>query len=864
MNAETVERLWRNAVMSGDMRTIVRIAGSGFDINSRLTNSSKTALVIACEKGNFEMARYLLENGSNPTRFLASTSLHSAISIKSESIILLLLDWALSKGDVTLSKLLSVQVVGQTPLAYSIISNDLKSIKIILSYFHSFLPEQRQTQLNECLMLALDAHEKIEIPILEALLNAGANINYVLPRSGRTPLLNLLLEGDVARIEQATLYLLNRPQIDPTISHSKNGVTPLMIASGLGMIDVVKKIMKITGKEHVNHTNSVKENALFIATREMRSEMIKLLLENGANPNIIQQFSHMNALMQSIHLNSFGNTLILLSSGKCDPIQQNESLFNSIHFAARVGNVSIMQLLLEHIKRNKIPISSILIENKFKNNALKIAITNGNLEMVKILIPPTYNALQSQNPKFNFKSWILELNLFAIKFNQAHLGDFFIDLASHIPNNDHNSFPWQKNQQQTPTQQQHQHQQTQQELLSKLISIVSLGDNVEEMKNFVKEHQLTPSTLANAREEGTGNSILLESVRFGSNEIVSYLLDLFSTSQELIEISLMANKSSQNPISLAIQSKNELISNLFLNSEHPFSKSLSKKRIESGFLMTIKAGMEKMAIEMLSKHPYLFKLVSEGESLLNISVSSNCVELTKELLVKGSDPLSTSSSTSGKSGFILAFNQSLSTLSLVSTFLRFSANSTFLRLKDHQIESLVEVLSILNVENAKPIISLLLEYGIDLKSTQLLRECLKQGNKSLFTLLINEFKFPANSKDNGVSLMHEATRLGMIDVMKLILENGVSINEVEPKNGQTALMIASIFGRVEVIGWLLENGASLDIQDKQGKTALLLRPTGNTALLLTRFATYIQGLNRSYFILLIFLFCFVLFFKRSK
>jgi len=363
-----------------------------------------------------------------------------------------------------------------------------------------------------------------------------------------------------------------------------------------------------------------------------------------------------------------------------------------------------------------------------------------------------------------------------------------------------------------------------------------------------------------SRQEGNGNSVLLESVRFQRIRILSYLvLELISpyASMDLVENLIMPNKLSQDPISMAIQSKNEEIVSLFLTRENSFSKSIPRKSFENAFFKLIRAGMEKMAIKLISKDPErLLNLISsEGESLLNVSVSNNCLELTKELLKRGANPLYSIEANSLqstqpdslqsklKSPFIMALNQSLQTVELISIFLEFSKPKLFLGIENQQQQQqLIESLSLLNVENGKAIISKLLEYGLNLHSTELLIESLKGGNKSLSILLINEFKFDPNTIDkNGISLFHHASRLGMVDIMDFLFEKGVDINSPEKEKNQTPLMYASYFQRIPVVGWLMEHGARIDLQDKDGKTALLLRPSGEIALLLTRFVTYSQS-----------------------
>lgn len=67
---------------------------------------------------------------------------------------------------------------------------------------------------------------------------------------------------------------------------------------------------------------------------------------------------------------------------------------------------------------------------------------------------------------------------------------------------------------------------------------------------------------------------------------------------------------------------------------------------------------------------------------------------------------------------------------------------------------------------------------------------------------------------------------GVNDVLKYLVENGADVNSCTAENS-TPLMIASLNGRYDAMKFLVENGASLDLQDKNGDTALHYAVRGN-------------------------------------
>jgi ankyrin repeat protein len=76
----------------------------------------------------------------------------------------------------------------------------------------------------------------------------------------------------------------------------------------------------------------------------------------------------------------------------------------------------------------------------------------------------------------------------------------------------------------------------------------------------------------------------------------------------------------------------------------------------------------------------------------------------------------------------------------------------------------------------------------------------------------------------GRTALIQAARRADVDTVRLLLEHQASIN-LQAKNGVTALIYASRGGRnnvvVEVVKLLLSNHANLELQDESGNTALM-------------------------------------------
>ena len=94
------------------------------------------------------------------------------------------------------------------------------------------------------------------------------------------------------------------------------------------------------------------------------------------------------------------------------------------------------------------------------------------------------------------------------------------------------------------------------------------------------------------------------------------------------------------------------------------------------------------------------------------------------------------------------------------------------------------------------------------------------GNTEELRTLIKRNKFLVKESDeHGRTLLYLACKSGFYDMVKMLLQNGADINNVQ-RDGSTSLHAAAFFGQPLVVGLLLEYGAKTDIKNKWGQTAL--------------------------------------------
>uniref|UniRef100_A0A9J7ZVF2 Transient receptor potential cation channel, subfamily A, member 1b n=1 Tax=Cyprinus carpio carpio TaxID=630221 RepID=A0A9J7ZVF2_CYPCA len=200
----------------------------------------------------------------------------------------------------------------------------------------------------------------------------------------------------------------------------ENGASPLHYASAGGNVDIIRLIVSVVGPEELNVQDEQGRTPLHWAVEQNQQQSCVLLLELGADPNILN-----NAMMGPLHLavtkrynhlvevlfqscdktdanleGDLGNTPVMMAccTNNCQAIQflfkhgakmciQNKLGHYAIHTVAFAGAKEAMEMVLEIGEELGISTSvHINYLDKTKSTPLHLSVRGGNIEVIKLCI----------------------------------------------------------------------------------------------------------------------------------------------------------------------------------------------------------------------------------------------------------------------------------------------------------------------------------------------------------------------------------------------------------------------------------------------------------------------------------------------
>ena len=365
---------------------------NGADPNVKDING-QTALTFAATWGFDHIAGLLLKNNASidvqdtlgSTPLMATARVDTGELDKESAAALERTVQVLLKNDASLDL---TDIEGNTALQIAELAGNLDFAKIVQKYAVD--------------VKFIDAVKYDNDQDFSLLLENGVNVN-VQDKYGRSPLIWAALKGNTGLVE---VLLANNASVD---IQDQEGNTALMLAGFEEFYNVTNKAAKEGFKRCKTDCKAEFRSLMFNIVLKMkksgvREDIVKLLLEHGANPNI-QESSGQTALTYAA---SFGfdriAELCLKHNASVDI--QDESGATPLMFAASIDKEGVDDVswealgkTIEILLRNG---ASIDIENKKGQTAVLVAEQVGNVRFIRILQYYTTNvkifeAIKSDN-----------------------------------------------------------------------------------------------------------------------------------------------------------------------------------------------------------------------------------------------------------------------------------------------------------------------------------------------------------------------------------------------------------------------------------------------------------------------------------
>lgn len=301
------------------------------DIHAK-TSQNETALHLAVSAGDKEAVECLLKLRVKPNiqrDYDGKTALHLACTKGSASLLKLLLKAPMIEVNATDNK-------NWTPLHHAVMENDYQLVKALL--LHNANPNAKSNKDETPLHLATKLKSN---KIIVELLEYGAIVN-VKTCFGSTPIFLAVVSSNEYALRKFLEY-----GGEPFLSPYLRGNHLLHSALLYGNIRIFSLILKEAKNLEVKNANGL--TPLQKAVQLENEEKVKLLLEHGANPNVIFKNGKKSLFFQSIEIGNIKITKLLLESkAKNDINIPNGNGVTPLKKAIQLNRLDYVDLLVSY------------------------------------------------------------------------------------------------------------------------------------------------------------------------------------------------------------------------------------------------------------------------------------------------------------------------------------------------------------------------------------------------------------------------------------------------------------------------------------------------------------------------------------
>ena len=836
----TFESALLESSQSGNNEAVQFLLDLGVNINYS-NSEGKTALMLACEAGHEEVVQTLVSAEADVN--LQDSAGETALMLADGNVGVvhrLLLD----RADPNLQR-----KDGNTALHIACYKGQSTLVELLLSFGAAFVLPNRK---GDTAFLASVRGNNTEI--LKLMLNSIPHSSFIVSlgvvyacRFGHLAAFNLFAkqlectpqvidlfiscaEGDLGSVIQHIMEF----NIDPNTTLI-SGITPLMIASSFGSVDVLDCLLEAEG--NVNTTDQDGYSPLTYAiTGNTSLHIVQRLLEAEANPNILaggvtilerakekgkqticdlllkysalhlyKRFTHLvDRIQEDIDtlINQRGIDIIFQITRKLDTnvhvtglaskVQTSIDLFNQLTPYYDFLNFEILVMIVREFLKgdidNELEVYHVMA-TKFEElvEIQKFKDVLSLLPQQEVMISTSCSfKLHRQWGNLTLKSF-RRLYSYLLSDNQLYLSHMTVDVLEEVL---YIKF-----------------------LIPKLTQVVDLASEKAKKKSSlylfgVIEIMLDDILVLTVDENKnfTFDSALLESSQSGNNEAVQFLLDLG------VNVNY-SNSEGKTALMLASEAGHEEVVQILLL---------------AGASINDQDNAGKTAL-MVSKTKEIFSLLLKCNADINI------------LTHKGSTPLIIAS----QLGHLLVVDTLLVEYSNDPNFRNEVGMTALLLATQGGHYQVVEVLLkngadpnihdndgwtalILSSHNGhQQIVELLLEKQADpnvqtsKNGTTALIQASQNGNYQVVKVLLKNEADPNIHNIDGWTALILSSQNGHQQIVKLLLEKKVDPNVQNSKNGKTALIQASQQGHYQVVEILLKKGADPNIHNDEKVTALL-------------------------------------------
>jgi ankyrin repeat protein len=279
------------ASMMGNLLIIKMLYERGCKLNV-YNNNHHTPLMMACGHKHLNCVKYLVQNGAdiNAEDNNNDNLLHGCIHNDVYDILLFLVT---NKNNKIIN---NRNCNNMTPLSYAIKQNKMKYAELLLKYG----ADTHTCNLDGYTPL-LYTTERNDFEGTKMLLKYGANPNTYFTWNGyASPLFNAFKNK-------------NDELVKLLLDHGANDMMYIFI-----LVDDYDNFNKLLNENNLNMKNSNGATLLFFAADRNKLNFVKILLENGANPNISNKLEQNRSPLYQAMMNNNYDMFILLIKYKAD------------------------------------------------------------------------------------------------------------------------------------------------------------------------------------------------------------------------------------------------------------------------------------------------------------------------------------------------------------------------------------------------------------------------------------------------------------------------------------------------------------------------------------------------------------------